>query len=250
MLNSDATQCVELEIETNLTSYSYATQTAASVGVASSVVSSSVSGGSPQGAWAMINQLQILILLPLMIDNFNSKVRDYILSMDFALFSFDFISLNGLIPHDSKKALNFDQQNEYLGIMGLESGSALKNNFGLLLMITILAFFHLFLWPLYCKFKHRRSRLAKLVKYLWYFMTLTIYIRLFIEAFIIICLSNIFEIKYYAINNHGKTVSFVFACLVTFIAFCLLTITFIIWKSYNKIQEIHNKYCFKEILRY
>ena len=38
-----------------------------------------------------INQFQLLILLPLIIRKFNEKVKDFILNMDVALFSFNFI---------------------------------------------------------------------------------------------------------------------------------------------------------------
>ena len=91
-LNNDKTQCDWVyTTEVNQTSYSYATQGIASLGVLSSLASSATSKSSPQGAWAMINQLQLLIMMPLIIDNFNEEVKNYVLGMDMALLSFDFI---------------------------------------------------------------------------------------------------------------------------------------------------------------
>ena len=149
MLNNDATECVELEIETNLTSYSYGTYAAASVGVASSVGASMMTGGSPQGAWAMLNQLQVLILLPLMFGSFSEKITNYILSMDAALFTFNFITISDFLPDQDTRKVEFKQPNRYLKIIGLENGSTFANNLGLFAIILSWMILHIFIWPLY-----------------------------------------------------------------------------------------------------
>ena len=135
MLNSDATECVELEIEVNQTSYSYGTYAAVSVSVMSSVGASTVRGGSPKGAWAMINQLQVLVLLPLMFGGFSDRIKNYILSMDAVLFTFSFITIKDVFPDKLTKKVEFDQPNIYLKLTGLEDGSTFINNLALFVII-------------------------------------------------------------------------------------------------------------------
>ena len=149
VLNSDATECVELEIEVNQTSYSYGTYAAASAGVLSSFGTSLIRGGSPKGAWAMLNQLQVLILLPLMFGSFSDKITNYILSMDAALFSFNFISIKDVLPDQETGKVEFKQPNRYLKIIGLENGSTIANNLGLFIIILGWMILHILIWPLY-----------------------------------------------------------------------------------------------------
>ena len=131
----DATEYPELKIEVNQTSYSYGTYVAASVGVMSSVGASVARGGSPKGAWAMINQLQALVLLPLMFEGFSDRIKNYILCMDAALFTFNFITIKDVLPDQLTKKVEFDQPNIYLKLTGLEDGSAFINNLALSVII-------------------------------------------------------------------------------------------------------------------
>ena len=170
MLNSGATECVEqveepteqveepteqepesveLETETNHTPYSYGTYAVLAIGVVSSVGASMVKGGSPQGAWAMINQLQTLILLPLMFRSFSDKIINYILSMDAAIFSFNFITIKDVLPDQETRKVEFDQPNNYLKLIGLEDGSTFANNLSLFFIILGWMIFHLLIWILY-----------------------------------------------------------------------------------------------------
>ena len=149
MLNSDSTDCVELNTKVNLTSFSYATYTAASIGIASSFFTSIITGGSPQGAWAILNQLQILILLPLMFGNFNSRIRNYILSMEAALFSFSFVSVKDLVLDQETEEIEFDQPNKYLELIGLQNGSSFVNSLGLFIILGSLTIFHILIWLFY-----------------------------------------------------------------------------------------------------
>ena len=98
----------------------------------------------------MINQFQLLILLPLIIHDFNKKVKDFILNMDVALFSFNFIP-NDYIPFYSKlnKCFDFEQKNTYLKELKLESGSSLISNLNLISVILCILLLHILLMPFY-----------------------------------------------------------------------------------------------------
>ena len=134
----------------------------------------------------MINQFQILILLPLMFGNFNTKVRNYIMSMDAALFSFSFISIQDWIPNELIDAFDFHQSNEYLDFLGAESGSTIVNNLSLFFILFVWMIIHLVVMPFYFKYRKNDSRFAKTIKSIWYFMTFSIYIRILIESYLFI----------------------------------------------------------------
>ena len=121
------------------------------------MVASAVAGSSPQGAWAIINQFQIIILLPLMFGSFNTKVINYILSLEAALFSFNFISVQDWVPKNFIDTFDFHQPNEYLNIIELESGSTLINNLSLIFILTVCMIIHLLTGPIYLIFRNRDS---------------------------------------------------------------------------------------------
>ena len=83
----------------------------------------------------MINQLQVLVLLPLMFGGFSDRIKNYILSMDAALFTFDFITIKDVLPDQETKKVEFDQPNIYLKLTGLEDGSTFINNLALFVII-------------------------------------------------------------------------------------------------------------------
>ena len=84
-----------------------------------------------------------------MFGSFNDKIINYILSMDAALFSFNFISINDMLPDLETRKVEFYQSNKYLKIIGLENGSAFANNSGLFVIILGWMILHILTWPLY-----------------------------------------------------------------------------------------------------
>ena len=83
----------------------------------------------------MINQFQILILLPLMFERFNTQVINYILCMETALLSFRFISVQDWVSSEFIDMFDFNQPNEYLNDIELESGSTFINNLSLFFVL-------------------------------------------------------------------------------------------------------------------
>ena len=73
------------------------------------------------------------------------KIINFILGMNFSLFSFDFMSLKD-IPYylDIEKFSDFPQEDEYLSEIGLISGSSFINNLRLLITFTIILATQLF----------------------------------------------------------------------------------------------------------
>jgi hypothetical protein len=59
-------------------------------------LNSILNNGSPQGLWAMINQFQFYILLPIVFDKLPTNIVDFIAGLDFSLADFDFIPIEHL----------------------------------------------------------------------------------------------------------------------------------------------------------
>ena len=81
----------------------------------------------------MINQLQLLIMLPILADYFPSQLTQFILDMDFALLSFDFIPISDIPLLDTiADELYVPQSDEFLNEIGLESNSSIFNYLSLI----------------------------------------------------------------------------------------------------------------------
>lgn len=97
-------------------------------GMGINAVSSFLGNSSFQSSFSMMNFIQILLILPLIGAFMPLKVIDFIRSMSFGMFNFDFIPQ----PFDVSTGngayiITFDQSNDYLNLIGLESGSSFVN---------------------------------------------------------------------------------------------------------------------------
>jgi len=73
--------------------------------------------------WAMINQLQLLLLLLITGAYLPKDIRDYISGMEFSMFSLSFLSIKSIqIVEYSIGWIDFDQSNHRIGGSGIESG--------------------------------------------------------------------------------------------------------------------------------
>ena len=134
----------------NQTLETFTMQVLAGTGVLLSCASSLISGASPQLAFIVFNQLQMYLMLPLMAKYMANKVRNFILSYGFAIFSFDFIPiLNLKIIQSAKKEFMHAQPNKYLEELGMESVSTLYNNYGLIIVLIGIGIIHLVIFLLF-----------------------------------------------------------------------------------------------------
>lgn len=70
------------------------TQVVVGTGVTVNIVASSFNAGSPNSVFALINQLQLIIVLMVIDTTIPHSVRQYIASYDFVLLDFDFVPLS------------------------------------------------------------------------------------------------------------------------------------------------------------
>jgi hypothetical protein len=72
----------------------------------------------------MMNAVQLLLLLPLIGAYLPKSVLDFIRSMNFSLFNFEFLSLEGNPEtKDEISNISFKQDDTVLYLIGLKSGS-------------------------------------------------------------------------------------------------------------------------------
>ena len=128
----------------NQTVETFTMQIVAGTGVLISCFSSIISGASPQLAFIIFNQLQMYLMLPLMAKYMADKVRNFILSYGFVIFSFDFIPIINLkILQSAKEEFMHAQPNKYLEELGMESVSTLYNNYSLISVLIGIVILHL-----------------------------------------------------------------------------------------------------------
>ena len=115
------------------------TQAAAGVGMGVSAGSSLLSMSSPAAIFIMINQFQLLLLLPLTGAYISDQVLFTITGMSMALFSFDFLKLEKIPTFNYLfDFLSIIQVNKNLEEIGIKSGNSLINLSKLFLIFVIL----------------------------------------------------------------------------------------------------------------
>ena len=207
------------------------------MGVASNLVLTifSSSSSSSSNSFGMINQIQLVIILPLIGAYIPEKIYDYLKSMSASLFNLNFIPTSNSDSTTSFKALfDFKQQNSYLYLLQLNSGSAFVNILDLTTTVGFVIWAHIAICVLYAVIRriNRFPMIKKIILKLINFLTFGFYIGVLLESFILFLLVDLSEIHYQnksGIKNIKSTImSYVIFALV--ILFILLTL-WQWWKS-------------------
>ena len=196
---------------------SSATQAATGVGIGASAGSSLISMSSPAAIFIMINQFQMLLLLPLTGAYISDQVLFTITGMSMALFSFDFLKLEKIsIFYYLFDFLKINQLNSNLTKIGINSGNTIINWFKLFWMIGIFIFLHWVFIPINLKWrKSVKSKCwVKLNNFVFKFMTFSIYIRLLLQAYIMILLSSLSQIVDFEHSGFVEIISQIIAIII------------------------------------
>ena len=154
------------------------------------------------------------------------------------------------------KDLSFDQPDDYLRRLGLQSGSTLVNNFILLMIFLTLAIFHLLFCLWFKLSKSDETRCDSIVEKAYKFLTFTPYIRILIETYLFTTLMLTSEIRYYVHNGgddrfghhqgdesrdiKGNYVSLTITCILFILQLLFISLAFASWyktKDTAKIDE-------------
>ena len=115
--------------------------TAAVVGISS--VGSLFSGSNPTVIWAILNQLQMLVLILLVDDFLPTDIQSYMQGVEFALFDFDFLPVVEIDFVDTSiDWIDFDQPNPTLEMLGFESRSTAINTISIFLVVLCIVAAH------------------------------------------------------------------------------------------------------------
>ncbi|CAI2374092.1 unnamed protein product [Moneuplotes crassus] len=240
-LSDTKDQCVEANAEIAAT----IGQSIVGLGVIVSVTLSMATMSSPVGIFALINQFQLYILLPMLPAYFPAKVGQFILGVDFAFISLDFIPVDDIpLIKEIKEAVDYSQEDSYLNDIGLTSSSSIVNYLPIMVFIVFMFLIHTVLWAFYCftRTPRRSKKCRKIAEIIFQYMTFNFYIRLMMQGFLFQIISIFAEFKSF---NYHSTVGLVSLIMCFFFSFGLLVfvmlgiISFILgWRNQN--SEFHN----------
>ncbi|CAI2384176.1 unnamed protein product [Moneuplotes crassus] len=240
------------------TSESAASQSAVGAAAAATVVISVLNMSSPTVLWVMANQLQLLLLLVLTNSSMPTKIVEFLTTNRFASFSLDFLPLDKLPGLTLVKGSFIKEQDDSnLSEIGIESGSTFYNNFTLIFLIfLVLLPSHIcsMLVPRCKKMPYSeskwKSKIGRLINkgkdILFELFNLTIYLRLFLEAYQFIMLgsvSEIFRLEY------TEYVSFLISCVALIFCAFLLYVSYHVYATTMKFYDEEQFYYFKELAR-
>jgi hypothetical protein len=174
------------------------------LGVAVNILNSIAGDASHRSTLSMINTVQLLLLLPLIGKYLPIAVYDFIVSMSFSLFNFNFLKTDE-IANSLTKNLDFEQQNVYLNDIGFESGSSIINAISLalagILIPVIHTSFYLINW-LYNKSKDPESLyFYNLFRKLYLMFMLDVYVGFIFEVFLFLLLMCLSSFNQYEIGE-------------------------------------------------
>ena len=145
----------------------------------------SSSSSTSSNSFGMINQIQLVILLPLIGAFLPLKIYDYIKSTKANLFNLSFLPINNSenMIH-FKNWFYFKQPNSFLNLLDLNSGSALVNILALTTTVGIMVWLHIIISFIYFALKkiNKCIIVTKLTLKVLKFLTFNFYIGVFLET--------------------------------------------------------------------
>jgi cysteine-rich repeat protein len=202
-----------------------------------------------QSLFSMINQLQIILMMPLTGVWYPKVFYDFNRVVSFTFFSFSHITENVI-----SKGFSFsndwksDQQYSYLKLIGIEYGSTLYNVTGLLFIIVLILIVHTIFYFINDMTLEKKSESSwmKFTHLIVNYLSFSIYLRMFMLCFLFLLCWSIPEIRRFK-NSSDNFESYIFATLVLVLTFALtITITIIICKTPNE-TEVSQMKLAKEI---
>ena len=214
-------------------SVSTTTQIAVGVTVTIGAITSLSSSGSTQSIFLPANQLQILMIISL---DTPYKILEYLKSLNYYLFSFEFLQFQDL-PILKNIYEYFDisgNKSVRLEYMGIENTSSAINNFSFTVLIWGMLMGHL------CLFVAKRALdksegtnlwLKKVVTKVVDYVGLAPYITLIMESYVFLLVTPVFEIFYFEGRDDVSKVSYLVSIVFIMVS-CLFVFGIILqWRK-------------------
>ena len=245
--NDNWSECIDGNIPRDTKTITIFTLAAAALGIASNLlISALTSSTSSQSKFGMINQIQLLLALPLLNCYFPQKIMDFIKSMKSSLFSMSFLPTDKSSTFENFKDLfNISQYNSYMYLLDLKSGSAFVNVLNLSIIVGCVIILHILIFVLYLWFykTSRWSCIKKILNVALTTLTFGFYIGVYIQAFLLIWFVDFNEIitdKYSGKRNDKSMIMAYF--IVALIGLFILLAFWQWWKSRNPNTFAKQKY--------
>jgi cysteine-rich repeat protein len=197
----------------------------------SSMTALTSSSSSSSSSFGMVNQLQMIILLPLLDTFIPQKIMDFIKAMSDSLFKMEFLPTDDSAFLDSvNEKFDFFQYNLYLYVIGLESGSAVVNVINLLIVTFMILVVHSMLSLIYLAM----TKVWKLLKLLSYLrkllsmMTFGFYVTFLNEVYLLVVIVVIYEISNSDSSTRQKSDSLLMSRIILSLVCCYLVL--IVWQ--------------------
>ena len=251
--NVDYTKCIGAEVPRDVKGLAVASAIATSAGVSSTMLVTmfSSSSSSSSNSFGMINQIQLVILLPLIGAFLPQKIYDYLKSMNASLFNLSFLpSSNSESSINIKSWFDFKQPNSYLYLLQLSSGSALVNILSLTTMVGAVIWLHILLLIIFSiLFKlNKLVRVRRLIEKILKMLTFGFYVGVWIETYILFLLVDFSEVHYQSKNGIQNMNSCVASYIIMFCMLMLVLLALWQWIKSRKPENFEKQKYFVAIV--
>lgn len=204
-------------------------------------------------AYSMVFYFQCLILTPLLGIPMHLEVKRFFEYLNFVLFNFSFLPSGVIFVDDNSTRPRhlMEQKNEYLDMIGLESGSSLYD-LGKLIFVSFLVLgFYFIVVALFAfaRWDIKGSRTYTGIKIVFDACNFSLFIRFYLLAYtyILLCIFSDISIN----NRRGQTDgTYVFAWFSLVGCFCFFIATIVQWVLSKTHPEIYTKlHMFNEAFR-
>ena len=251
--NPDFSVWVGAVVPLDAKSVAVASVVAAFVGVAANAVlaaMTSTSSGS-SNSFGMMNQLQLVILIPMLKTYLPDKIYNYLKSMSTSLFNINFLPTSDSSSFiDFQSMFDYNQQDSYLKLLGLTSGSAFVNILNLMATIGCIVCIHIIISILFLIVrKLTRLRWIKriLIKILE-ILTFGFYVTVYIETYILFILVDFSEINLQNKRGIKNMKSWVMSYIILGIMILFIILTLWQWIKSRKTEVLESLKYFKVLV--
>ena len=238
--NSDSSKWVVSELGIETKAQLGVLGAVVSAAIIANTISSILGMSSFQSAFGGLNQLQLILLLPLIGPFIPDKVVQFIAGMVNFIFTksilnpIEFMQSNTIYIHKNLcESFTYDQSKSYLALIKYNDQSTFNNliNYAyLFILFFIIHFIILFITKLLSLFK-ATGFWSKIIKKGFEWFTLGIYIRELIEIYLYILIAWCSELYLFRFNNTQHLASKIISAVVFF--FCNVIIVIWLWLILN-----------------
>lgn len=179
---------------------------------------------SSQAIWSILNQYQLIILLPFLRGYLSDQFKYFINGYQAAFFKFTFLNPLSLpVVSEQRNKLTYDQPDPLFAENGFESGSYIINQMGLIIMMSILVVCHLLflLSAKLLKYENKNTLVRYFHRKIKDLMHFDIYIKVLLEAFVFNFLAALSEVSRFS-QSKEHFISYGIACTSLFLICTLI----------------------------